>query len=108
MRFDTPHEVLANETVTEAVRRGVITLTDNRVIYRLNQQRAYDWTDPEEWVYAHPIAWLIISQDYPTNRIRTEVTVPRRTSNDFADIVVNCDDQSRTPYLVVQNKFVVV
>lgn len=104
MPFDTPQDTLANDFVAEAIRRGVITITDNRVTYRLNQQRSYDWTDPEEWVRAHSIAWLIISQDYPTNRIRTEVTVPRRTPNDFADIVVYSDDQCRTPYLVVENK----
>lgn len=104
MPFDTAQEVPANETVNEAVRRGVITIADNRITYRLNQQRSYDWTDPEEWVRAHTIAWLIISQDYPTNRIKTEVTVPRRTPNDFADIVVYSDDQCRTPYLVIENK----
>lgn len=104
MPFDTAQEVLADETVNEAVRRGVITIADNRITYRLNQQRSYDWTDPEEWVRAHTIAWLIISQDYPTNRIRTEVTVPRRTPNDFADIVVYSDDQCRSPYLVIENK----
>lgn len=104
MPFDSVQDVLANEVVGEAIRRGVITITDNRVTYRLNQQRTYDWTDPEEWARAHTIAWLIISQDYPTNRIRTEVTVPRRTPNDFADVVVYSDDQCRIPYLVVENK----
>jgi type I restriction enzyme M protein len=104
MPFDTAQEALANETVAEAIERGVITITDNRVTYRLNQQRSYDWSDPEEWVRAHTIAWLIISRDYPTNRIRTEVTVPRRTPSDLADIVVYSDDQCRTPYLVVENK----
>lgn len=104
MPFDTAQDVLAIEVVAEAVRRGVITIADGRVTYRLNQQRVYDWSDPEEWVRAHTIAWLIISQDYPTNRIRTEVVVPRRTPNDFADIVVYSDDQCRTPYLVIENK----
>ena len=104
MPFDTAQNVLANETVDEAIRRNIISITDQRVTYRLNQQRTYDWTDPEEWVRAHTIAWLVIKRDYPTNRIKTEVVVPRRTPHDFADVVVYSDDQCRVPYLVVENK----
>jgi type I restriction enzyme M protein len=104
MPFNSGHEVLANEFVAEGVCRGFISIADNRVTYHLNQPRAYDWTDPEEWVRAHTIAWLVIARDYPTNRIRTEVTVPRRTPNEYADIVVYRDDQCREPYLVVENK----
>jgi len=104
MSFDSEKDVLSNEIVNEAIRRGVITITDNRVTYRINQQKSHTWSDPEEWVRAHTIAWLIISRDYPTNRIRTEVNVPRRTPNDFADVVVYRDDQCRTPYLVIENK----
>lgn len=36
--------------------------------------------------------------------MRTEVTVPRRTPADSADIVVYRDDPCRQPYLVVENK----
>ena len=104
MPFDTAQNVLANETVDEAIRRNIISITDQRVTYRLNQQRTYDWTDPEEWIRAHTIAWLVIERDYPTNRIKTEVVVPRRTPHDFADVVVYSDDQYRVPYLVVENK----
>jgi len=104
MPFDTEQDALADETVAEAIRRGIITVANNRVTYRLNQQKSYEWTDPEEWVRAHTIAWLIIKKDYPTNRIKTEVNVPRRTPNDFADVVVYLDDQCRSPYLVVENK----
>ncbi|HEV7472497.1 MAG TPA: N-6 DNA methylase [Pyrinomonadaceae bacterium] len=104
MPFDTADEAIANELVAEAIGRGLITVSDGRVTYRLHHQRSYLWADPEEWVRAHSIAWLVISRDYPPNRIRTEVNVPRRTPNDFADIVVYRDDQCRTPYLVIENK----
>ena len=104
MPFNSGQEVLADEFVAEAVRRGFISIADNRVTYHLNQQRAYDWTNPEELVRVHTIAWLVIARDYPTNRIRTEVTVPHRTPNDFAAIVVYRDDQCREPYLVVENR----
>ena len=99
MPFNSGQEVLANEFVAEAVRRGFISIADNRVTYHLNQQRAYDWTKPEELVRVHTIAWLVIARDYPTNRIRTEVTVPHHTPNDFASIVVYRDDLCREEYL---------
>ncbi len=104
MPFDSQQDALSNDLINEAIQRGVIVIAETRVTYKLGQQKSYDWTDPEEWVRAHTIAWLIIARDYPTNRIRTEVPVPRRTPNDFADIVVYRDDQCRTPYLVVENK----
>jgi type I restriction enzyme M protein len=104
MPFDTIADVLSYPYVAEAIRRGFITIDNDRVTYRLNQQRSYVWTDPEEWVRAETIAWLVIERDYPVVRLRTEVNVPRRTPNDFADIVVYRDDHCRDPYLVIENK----
>src|SRR5688500_14419053 len=104
MPFDNIQDVLANDLVVEALRRNIISIVDGRITYRLSQQKTYNWNDPEEWVRASTVSWLVISRDYPTNRIRTEVTVPRRVPNDHADIVVYSDDQCRTPYLVVENK----
>jgi type I restriction enzyme M protein len=46
----------------------------------------------------------VIDREYPANRIRLEVVVPRRTPNDYADIMVYRDDACREPYLVVENK----
>lgn len=100
----TPDDVLAIPYVVEAAKRGVITVSDNRVKYALNQEKSYSWTDPEEWVRCHTIAWLTIEKDYPANRMRTEVVVPRRVPSDHADIVVYRDDACRQPYFVVENK----
>lgn len=44
--------------------------TRHRVKYNLNQKREYDWADPEEWVRARTVAFLIVSKNYPANRIR--------------------------------------
>lgn len=102
--IDSPEDALAQPEVIEAISRGIMSFTDARVKYQLHNERSYDWTDPEEWVRACSIAWLIIERGYPANRIKTEVTVPRRTPSDFADIVVYKDDACREPYLVVENK----
>lgn len=102
--IDSPEAALAYPDVIEAIARGFIEFKGGRIHYNLNQKRSYDWSDPEEWVRAHTVAFLIVSRSYPANRIRTEVTVPRRTPSDQADIVVFEDDRCQMPYLVVENK----
>ena len=102
--LDSAEEALAQPEMVEAVHRGIMSITETRVTYQLHSQRSYDWTDPEEWVRACAIAWLIVERGYPANRMRTEVAVPRRTPNDFADIVIYSDDACREPYLVVEAK----
>lgn len=101
---DTPEDALNETFVIEAVKRGIIEVKGSRVTYNLGVKKSYDWSDPEEWVRARTVAFLIIERDYPANRIRTEVQVPRRTPSDSADIVVYRDDRRRQPYLVVENK----
>ena len=100
----TPDQALTQPAVQEAVRRRVIEIDDGRIRYLLANEHEYDWTDPEEWVRTATVAWLIVEKGYPANRIRLEVSVPRRTPSDFADIVVYEDDSCRTPYLVVETK----
>ena len=90
--------------VLELRARGLLSIESGRVTYNINQARSYQWSDPEEWVRAKTIAFLIVKKGYPANRIKTEVRVPRRTPNDFADIVVFEDNKCRLPYLVVENK----
>ncbi|MBV8687064.1 MAG: N-6 DNA methylase [Alphaproteobacteria bacterium] len=103
-QFISGEEVLLSPTVQEAIRRGVVEVRGGRVTYSLAAKRSYDWSNPEEWVRCHCIAFLILEKDYPSHRIKTEVTVPRRTPSDSADIVVYADDRCRDPYLVVENK----
>ena len=90
--------------VSELCARGLISIEGTRITYNLSQSRSYQWTDPEEWVRARTIAFLIDQKGYPANRLKTEVRVPRRTPSDQADIVVFADDKCRSPYLVVENK----
>ena len=90
--------------VSELIARGLISIEGGRITYNLNQSRSYQWTDPEEWVRARTIAFLIVEKGYPAIRMKTEVRVPRRTPNDQADIVVFKDDDCRSPYIVVENK----
>ena len=103
-RSDNPSDALTNLHVAEAVKRGLIEVKGDRITYNLATTKTYGWGDPEEWVRARTLAFLVLERGYPINRIRTEVQVPRRTPSDFADIVVYRDDKCRDPYLVVENK----
>jgi len=57
------------------------------------------WADPEEKVRAEFWAELIYKYEYQPARIRFEVNVPRRTPNDYADIVIysDKDDEHKDP-----------
>lgn len=97
-------EAEADSLIQEAINRGFIEIKNNRVTYLLGNKRSESFSDPEEWIRAHMVAFLVLEKDYPPNRIKTEVTVPRRTPSDLADIVVYSDDTCRAPYLVVETK----
>lgn len=100
----TASSVEESELVVEASRRGLVEIRGGRIHYNVATRRNYDWSNPEEWVRCATLAYLVLEKDYPAHRIKTEVTVPRRTPSDSADIVVYSDDACRQPYLVVENK----
>ena len=62
------------------------------------------WAGPEEKIRAELWAELIYKYEYPPERIRFEVKVPRRTPNDFADLVIYADDELKEPYFVIECK----
>ena len=102
--IQSPDDALAQPAVKDAIRRDIIAVNQRRVRYALSKEQTYNWDDPEEWVRATTVAWLIVEKGYPANRVKLEVMVPRRTPSDFADVVVYEDDSCRIPYLVAENK----
>ena len=66
--------------------------------------RSERWTDPEEKVRSELWAELIYKYQYPENRIALEVSVPGRTTNHYADIVIFEDDAWKQPYFVFEIK----
>jgi len=62
------------------------------------------WADPEEKTRAEFWAELIYNYDYRPERIRFEVSVPRRTPSDYADLVIYQDDEVKEPYFVFEVK----
>ena len=65
---------------------------------------AEKWSDPEEKVRAAYYAELIYAKGYAPECIGVEVTVPDRTPNDRADIVVFHDKARTKPFAVVECK----
>ncbi len=66
--------------------------------------RSERWIDPEEKVRSELWAELIYKYQYPEDRIALEVTVPGRTTNHYADLVIFEDDDRKQPYFVFEIK----
>ena len=62
------------------------------------------WADPEEKVRAELWAELVYKYEYDPERIGFEVNVPRRTPNDYADLVIYGDGEKKMPYFVIECK----
>jgi len=94
------------DLIQEAELRGYLEFNQDRtrITYLCSRRYSDDFTDPEEQVRAFVYSWLIIRKGYPADRIDVELTVPRRTPSDRADIVVFEDDRLSDPYLVVEAK----
>lgn len=69
--------------------KGYIEILDNGTAIRsVVPDQKYKFSDPEEQVRARYYVELIEKYQYPQERIDLEVTVPRRTPSDSADIVI--------------------
>ena len=85
--------------------KGYIELLNEATTIRyIAPDKKYKFTDPEEQVRARFYVELIDYFQYDQNRIDLEVTVPRRTPSDRADIVVFLDDDKKSPFIVVECK----
>ena len=66
--------------------------------------RSERWSDAEEKVRASFYAELVYRYGYSPDRIGVEITVPDRSPNDFADLVVFRDDERKRPFAVIECK----
>lgn len=85
--------------------KGYIKLLNERTrIHYIAPDKEYKFTDPEEKIRARYYVELIERYQYLENRIDLEVTVPRRTPSDLADIVIFQDDAKVDPYIIIECK----
>jgi type I restriction enzyme M protein len=98
----------AKHSLTEhAVRNGLAEIIGEGRSERIRYVAANHterWADPEEKVRAEFWAELIYKYEYLPERIRFEVNVPRRTPNDYADLVIYSDNDLKQPYFVFECK----
>lgn len=98
---------ILERNIERGQKAGILEFKDperKRIIYNACQKKEYRFADPEEIVRASYFVELVLDYKYPQSRIDLEVTVPRRTPSDSADIVVYADDEHKKPYLVVECK----
>ncbi|MDE0322609.1 MAG: N-6 DNA methylase [Candidatus Poribacteria bacterium] len=79
-------------------------LNEGTTIRYVAPDKKHRFTDPEEQVRARFYVELIEHFQYSQNRIDIEVTVPRRTPSDRADIVIFRDDEKKDPFIVIECK----
>ena len=93
--------------IEQAIAKKRAEITDDRrgqrILYK-DSGKSYKYSDPEEQVRAELWAELMYKYDYPARRIDFEVNVPRRTPNDYADLVIYEDDELKSPYMVFECK----
>lgn len=94
-----------SELIDLGIKNNLIQISlDGKRIKYIHQGKDYKFTDPEEVVRAEYYVQLITQYKYKPQRINFEITVPRRTPSDLADIVIYKDDENITPYIVIECK----
>ncbi len=87
------------------IEKGYIKISENeKKITYVKQDKTYTYTDPEEKVRAVYYVELIEKYQYKPELFKLEHKVPRRTPNDWADIVIFKDTSYKTPVIVVECK----
>lgn len=94
------------QNIANGEKSGIISFNEDksRITYHCNRDYQTSFKNPEEKVRASYFVELIQTYQYPAKRIDIEITVPRRTPEDRADIIVYSDDECKEPFLVVECK----
>lgn len=56
----TIEEYKNDELISQAVSRNIISLEGDRVTYNIHQKKSYRLSDPEEYVRAQTLAFLVL------------------------------------------------
>ena len=99
-------ESLFEKNTQRGIKKEYILLSEDRgkITYHGSRDYTTSFKNPEETVRASYFAELVLDYKYPAERIDFEVTIPRRTPADRADIVVYEDNELKKPYLVIECK----
>jgi type I restriction enzyme M protein len=103
----TMAEKVQGTFIERALADGYAEITGEGKTERIHYKAAQHserWSDPEEKVRAEFWAELIYKYDYYPTFIAFEISVPRRTPNDYADLVIYNDVDKKSPYFVFECK----
>lgn len=94
------------QNINKGLAAGIISFNtdESKITYHCVRDYTTSFKNPEEKVRASYFSELVLTYQYPVERINLEVTVPRRTPEDRADIIVYEDDECQSPFLVVECK----
>jgi type I restriction enzyme M protein len=87
------------------IEKNYITISENekKIEYKA-QGKNYVFNDSEEKIRAMYYVELIENYGYTQDKINFEICVPKRTPNDWADIVIFEDEKQSIPYAVIECK----
>ncbi|HRS02673.1 MAG TPA: type I restriction enzyme HsdR N-terminal domain-containing protein, partial [Bacteroidota bacterium] len=93
-----------DELTKLGIAKGIIKFNSDysRITYFCKQEYSTSFKNPEEKVRASYFCELVLKYSYSPKNIDIEVTVPRRTPEDRADIVVY--EENGSVYIVVECK----
>lgn len=94
------------QNINKGLAAGIISFNsdESKITYHCTRNYTTSFKNPEEKVRASYFSELILTYLYPAKRIDIEVTVPRRTPEDRADIMVYEDEELKSPFLIVECK----
>lgn len=93
------------DIIDKGLQQGLISFDEERkkVTY-IHQGKTRNYNNPEEQVQAEVFLKLVLSYNYPVERIQQFVSVTMGSSVKEADIVVYNDDECTKPHIVVECK----
>ncbi len=100
------NQSIFRKNIERGIEKKIMALSpdESKITYQCSRPYTTGFKNPEEKVRASYFAELVLDYNYPQKNIDFEVTVPRRTPEDRADIVIYEDDEFKKPYLVVECK----
>ncbi|MFH1050364.1 MAG: N-6 DNA methylase [bacterium] len=107
MKTEEPNDKsLFEKNIQRGIQAGIIQVNEDesRISYKCSRDYTTGYKNPEEKVRGSYFTDLVLDYQYPKERIDFEVTVPRRTPEDRADIVIFEDDELQKTYIVVECK----
>jgi type I restriction enzyme M protein len=94
------------KNIQRGITEGILELSsdESKITYHCSRTYTKSFKNPEEIVRAAYFVELVLDYDYPKEKIDIEVTIPKRTPKDRADIVVYKDSELKDPFIVVECK----